>query len=274
MSQNLFALNWTSSINNQCIPEDYENPNYEHLFTFHMKNLVDNLVKSASWDVVSCSYWNTASNAYETIGNSNKWETIENIKFPERMVTGSYLDEDGNIKYELITANNGLYTPTEHPWILLKHTRSMDYYGQSNNYMVIDCRYPLPPHKTNVGIVYDTNGEELNEAQIGASNKRIVLGTSAVKRQKFITQNTISKRAGRKTVNQTVSQEVQAHSLDTNFNYFNGIAERDNLNYTFKTPLADEIQDYNSRAVAFVDILYSSRLPYSGSTTCRPITNN
>lgn len=258
MSQaNGFSLNWTSSINNFALPQDGGDYGHDHLFKSHILNLVNNLINSASWEVLSCSYYDQSSATYRLTA-SNKWNSINNIKFPESMVSG------GTVDYQKISDDLGVYQPSEHPWILLKHIGS----NSENNYMTIDCRYPMPPHKSNVGIIWDLDanngaGKKINGSNFGETPE-ILLGAGRI--NKKIVKDT------------TTKTDISVFKKDITFNYFQGIAERDTskLQTQFnQTPSNNDVkygQDFNSITVAFVDLSFTNTLPFSGSTKVRPVT--
>jgi hypothetical protein len=248
---NLLTLDWASRINQYAIPQNLSTMTYAELFTQHILNLKKELVTNAGWTVISCSYYDPAQ-GYRT-SNSDSWSSIENIKFPESMVSAP-LSANGEPNFTLISQNDGLYTPTEHPWILLRRQDA----SNRNLYITIDARYPLPPHKENVSILTDEDkGQEI------LKTSQIILGAS---------------RFGSAVVNFTAAKAPSVLYKNQELDFYSGIAIRDNVSTVVPVNYGDEPQTWNARTTCFVDIIYTNVLPIAkgtegGNTSVRPLTN-
>jgi hypothetical protein len=249
---NLLTLDWTSRINQFAVPQNLTTMTYAELFTQHILNLKKELVTSAGWTVLSCSYYDSTEQNYKT-SNSDNWAGIENIKFPEAMVA-SPLTPSGTPDFQLISQNDGLYVPTEHPWILLSRQDT----ANRTYYITIDARYPLPPHKENVSFLLDEDKD-----QEISKTSQIILGVS---------------RFGSAIVNFTAKNAPSVLYKNQELDFYSGIPQRDDITTVVPINYGDHPQTWNSKTVCFVDIIYTNTLPKGkslegGNTSIRPLTN-
>ena len=249
-------LQWTSSVNNLTLPtdglaqSDYTTTyDYEDVMKHHVWNLYTNLVEKGGWLPVSASY--SSSIGYNLTASG--WPTKNNLAFPDSMTTTS-IDDIQN----LLTVT---YQPTDHCWVTLKKT-----FNNSNYFMTLDCRYPLPPHKSNANIIYnklkDTSVDPpiiSYEQQRRVDSKKVFIGPASIVYDKTLT-NFEGKPA-----------EAWLNKQETNM--FNGVAYRDTVDTVLDmTPAVIATgQDYISRCVGFIDISFNqgednSIAYYNGST--------
>jgi len=163
-------LPWTSSVNQNTITAA-PGASYtrKQVMVNHVWNLYSSLT-SSGWTPVSSSYHNGTS--YQ-LGSSWNSRGTASIVFPESMC-------DGASELDIITGSTNAYTPSEHSWVTLKTpSGDGDYY-----YITLDCRYPLPPHKSNTGVIIKRN-ETLTPSQYEILSDRsqyndLFIGMSAV----------------------------------------------------------------------------------------------
>lgn len=257
-------LNWTSSINQNALPEPLnvgESWTYEDLQKFHIWNLYLCLKDKAGWTPVSSSFRSGASYATKNAG----WDSISELKFEDKMTDNTFAE---------IKDKNGVYTPKEHCWVTLSKTDSLT---NKPTYLTIDLRYPLPPHKRNVGIVINADSTPYEESSydresaVEDSGDSAFVGLAAVKGSTYT--------VGEKPDVSTAPWDEQ--DLD----FFYGLTERDNsaLGTRFRN-FAKFKQTHNSRTAAFVDITLTGEAPlartfvagdpvndyYSATTRVRP----
>lgn len=240
-------LNWTSSVNKSMFPDNSGPYTRKEVMAAHIWNL---------YAALTSSYWTPVSSSYSSslgFQLGTHWESMSNISFPEKMCEDLGIHDIVNqFSTSVSDTSYAPYEPTEHSWVTL--SKSCD--DGSAYYVTIDCRYPLPPHLPNVDVLIerDANKADLTQKYTFKYDRTVrdtsFLGTSG------IFKDTVS----------VVDDNVKPVGTDTAYleeqylNIFKGLAFREEAAdlYSFNTTAAAVIngQDYASRCVAFVDIVF------------------
>ncbi len=247
-------LQWTSSVNKDSLSriniaqENYTDTySYKDLMKYHVWNLYAELT-SSGWVPVSSSY--SASDGYYT---AQSWSSPAVLEFPKSMA-------DNLTQQELFINDSLVYTPSEHCWVTLQRNFSTS----EIYYLTIDCRYPLPPHKKNTGLIVDlkTSDGVVSYDEVEYQNElKLFIGATSIEK----ISNAI------KPDNTT----AQVWKNKQNISKLDGVCLTDSENILFNMD-ADSIkygQDYISRCVSFVDIAIH-KSSNSNGTEIKKVTNS